>query len=127
MTESITRDIRIRVAPRYIPERSDPRRNHWFFAYTVDITNLGGTTVTLMAREWVITDAMGQEQVVRGPGVVGEQPTLEPGQTFRYTSACPLPTSLGTMHGHYDMVTADGDTFEATIARFTLVDPDSLN
>ena len=127
MSESITREVRIRVAPRYIPERSDPRGNHWFFAYTVDITNLGSCAVTLMRRAWVITDGMGKTETVEGPGVVGEQPKLEPGQTFRYTSACPLHTSMGTMHGHYRMVTEDGISFDAVINPFTLVDPESLN
>lgn len=127
MSESITRSVRVRVAPRYVPQRSNPAKNLWFFAYTVDITNLGEVPVTLMTRRWVITDALGNEEVVEGPGVVGEQPKLGPGETYRYTSACPLPTSLGTMHGSYHMVTQDGLTFDAEIGAFTLVDPDSLN
>lgn len=126
-SEAITRDVRVRVAPRFIPERSDPARREWFFVYTVDIANLGTQPVTLMSRRWVITDAMGEVREVEGPGVVGEQPKLEPGQSFRYTSACPLPTSLGTMHGSYRMIRDDGVGFDAEIGRFTLVDPSTLN
>ena len=103
------------------------RRGQWFFSYSIQITNVGDRQVQLMSRHWVITDANGHVEQVRGPGVVGEQPVLEPGESYRYTSSCPLPTSLGAMEGTYQMRTAQGETFDAVIAPFALVDPDTLN
>ena len=117
----------MQVLSAYVPERSKPAQNHWFFVYRVRITNLGDEAVQLQHRHWVITDATGAEQHIRGPGVVGEQPTLAVGQSHEYTSACPLRTSMGTMHGSYTMQTADGDTFEAAVAPFVLADPLTLN
>lgn len=121
MSITVTNDIRIEVESEYIPERSDPERGEYFFAYHVQITNEGDETVQLMSRRWVITDAEGKTEVVDGSGVVGEQPVLEPGESFEYSSFCPLPTEMGTMHGTYQMVTRGGESFDATIAPFTLV------
>lgn len=126
-SEACTRGIEVRVRSRYVPEQSDPERGGWLFAYTVHIANASNETVQLMSRHWIITDADGDVQEVRGPGVVGETPVLAPGQAFEYTSFCPLPTPVGTMQGTYSMVTADGETFDAAIAPFTLAMPYALN
>ena len=126
-SSALTHDIRVEVSPRYHPERSDPAARHWFFSYTVRITNESGQPARLISRHWIITDATGREEHVRGPGVVGEQPRLLPGSTFQYTSFCPLPTSMGTMHGSFQMTWDDGVNFEAEIAPFTLVDPLDCN
>ncbi len=127
MSEAVTRGVRVRVAPTYLRERSRPEQGLWLFAYTVEIRNEGAEAVQLVARRWVITDAHGEVEEVEGPGVVGEQPWLPPGESFVYTSGCPLRTSLGAMEGHYLMVTDTGDRFEARIAPFTLADPDDLH
>ncbi|MBM4356849.1 MAG: Co2+/Mg2+ efflux protein ApaG [Deltaproteobacteria bacterium] len=127
MSEACTRGVLVKVESRYLPERSAPARGGWFFAYTVTITNQGQESVQLISRHWVITDAHGRTEQVRGPGVVGEQPRLEPGESFEYTSGCPLRTSFGTMRGTYQMVTTDGDAFDAEIAPFSLATPESLN
>lgn len=127
MSTATTRGLTVDVEPRYHPERSDPSRRQWFFSYTVTVANAGSQPVQLLRRHWVITTADGREQHVRGPGVVGEQPRLEPGERFTYTSFCPLDTSLGAMHGSYEMAYDDGTTFEAAIAPFTLAEPGSLN
>jgi ApaG protein len=122
-----TRGVEVEVESRYHPERSDPGGGQWFFSYTVRITNHGKRTVQLVSRHWVITDGNGHVEHVRGPGVVGEQPVLAPGGSFEYTSACPLPTSLGSMAGTYQMVEEGGGQFDAEIAAFSLADPASLN
>lgn len=122
-SEAITRGIRVHVTAEYSPERSRPAEREWFFLYTVRITNEGAETVQLASRHWIITDANGEESEVRGTGVVGEQPVLEPGEGFEYTSGCPLGTSFGTMRGTYQMVTGDGGGFDAEIAPFTLSEP----
>ena len=124
---STTRGVRVDVEPHYLAAHSDPARHHWMHAYTVTITNDGERTVRLLARHWVITNAHGTEEHVRGPGVVGEQPVLQPGQSFRYTSGCPMDTPVGTMHGAYQMVDEDGEGFDAEIAPFTLVEPYAVN
>ena len=126
-SEAITRGVRVEVKSRYVPERSSPEQGAWFFAYTVQITNDGQDTVQLISRHWIITNADGHVEEVRGPGVVGAQPVLEPGQSFEYTSACPLPTAFGTMHGTYQMVTKDGEQFDAEIAAFGLSLPYAVN
>jgi ApaG protein len=126
-SEATTRGIRVRVHSRYVPERSDPEQEEWFFIYTVEVANLGTTPAQLVSRHWIITDAEGQVQEVRGPGVVGEQPRLEAGQSFTYTSACPLKTEFGTMHGTYQMVTDGGQRFDAEIAPFSLGEPHAIN
>ena len=127
MSEATTRGVRVRVHPRFHPERSDAASSYWFFSYTVEIANVGETPVQLVDRHWVITDANGEERHVRGPGVVGETPRLAPGERFRYTSFCPLDTSLGAMHGTYGMRTEAGEVFDAVVAPFTLADPAQLN
>lgn len=127
MSDATTEGIRIEVASLYIRERSDPEADVYFFAYRVRITNVGEAPAQLMTRHWVITDANGHEEEVRGPGVVGETPLLAPGQRFEYTSACPLPTAVGTMHGSYEMLREDGTTFDAEIAPFLLAVPGAVN
>ncbi len=122
-SEAVTRGIRVQVTSQYVPERSDPANREWFFIYRVRVANEGSETAQLVSRHWVITDADGDVEEVRGPGVVGEQPILAPGQSFEYTSACPLPTAFGTMHGSYQMVTRGGERFDAEIAPFTLAEP----
>ena len=122
-----TRGILIRVETELDDGRSMPEQGKWFYLYTVSISNESEETVQLMSRHWVITDGDGQLEEVRGPGVVGYQPTLEPGQSFEYTSGCPLPTPFGSMHGTYQMVTADGETFDAEIAPFELSQPYLVN
>lgn len=127
MSTAITRGIRVDVAPEFLPGHSDPRHSHWMFAYDVTILNEGSERVQLISRHWTITDASGRVEEVRGPGVVGEQPVLEPGGTYSYRSGCPLSTPMGTMHGTYQMVTARGERFDAEIAPFTLIEPYALN
>lgn len=127
MSEATTEGIRVEVESMYVPERSDPKANRYFFAYHVTISNHGGETAQLVSRKWIITDGDGNASVVEGPGVVGEQPTLRPGQSFEYTSFCPLPTPVGTMHGTYTMVRPDGRSFPATIAPFSLALKTALN
>lgn len=127
MSEATTRGIRIEVRPDYLEQQSDPRSGLWMFAYHVRILNDGADTVQLVSRHWIITDATGRVEEVRGTGVVGEQPVLKPGQSFDYTSGCPLPTPMGTMHGAYQMVTQKGERFDAEIAPFTLAEPYTVN
>ena len=111
----------------YVEERSEPRENYYFFAYRVRISNVGGETSQLVSREWIITDSDGNVERVEGPGVVGEQPLLAPGEAFEYTSFCPLRTSVGSMQGAYFMRTAEGETFRAEIEPFTLAVPGGVN
>ena len=120
MYEAVTRDVTVTVAPRYSPERSSPSNSYFFWTYTITITNRSPDTVQLKTRHWVITDASGKEQEVRGPGVVGEQPVLKPGESFDYTSGVPLQTPSGFMRGSYGMVTASGDPFDVEIPAFSL-------
>jgi ApaG protein len=119
----ITRDIRITVLPEFMPDRSDADEAQFFWAYTVEIANQGEVTVQLTARHWKITDANGRLEEVRGPGIVGEQPVLKPGETFRYTSGCPLSTPSGFMTGTYRMVDEKGHQFDAAIPVFSLDSP----
>lgn len=125
MSDTTTRGIRIEVVSQYLPERSDGEI--FYFAYSVRITNTGGLTAQLLSREWIITDADGNVERVKGPGVIGEFPMLSPGASFDYTSFCPLPTSMGTMHGSYTMRDENGEQFEAEIAPFTLAVPGVVN
>lgn len=127
MTDTVTRGVRITVAPRYVPEQSEPEKAHYLFAYHVTIRNDGDQTVQLMSRHWIITDGEGKVEEVRGPGVVGYQPKLAPGEQFQYTSGCPLTTPVGTMHGSYQMVTESGEEFDARIEPFRLAVPRALN
>ena len=126
-SEAVTRGVRVEVRARYAPQHSNPARNLWFFLYTVRISNEGTQTVQLHNRHWIITDATGRVEEVRGPGVVGEQPVLQPGEAFEYTSGCPLATPFGTMEGSYDMATPAGERFDARIAAFTLREPGAIH
>jgi ApaG protein len=121
VSEAVTRDIRVEVLSRYSAENSGP--GEWVFEYTVRITNIGKGTVQLLTRHWIITDALERTREVQGPGVVGKQPILEPGESFQYSSWCPLKTPTGTMHGTYQMVGGDGATFDIDIAPFALKAP----
>ena len=123
VSEAVTRGIRVRVEARYAPERSQPAQDQWFFLYTVRIANESPITVQLISRHWIITDGAGQIEEVRGLGVVGQQPVLERGEAFEYTSGCPLSTPFGSMHGTYQLVTDTGDRFDTEIAPFTLEAP----
>lgn len=122
-SEALTRGVRVTVHSEYAPDKSEPSRNQWFFLYTVTISNEGTETVQLLTRHWLITHGTGHIDEVRGPGVVGKQPTLKPGESFEYTSGCPLPTPFGVMEGTYLMVTEAGERFDAKIAPFTLSEP----
>ncbi len=120
MYRAVTRDIEVKVVPRFLPERSSGEQNYYFWSYTIEITNLGKETVQLKTRHWRITDALGRLQEVRGAGVVGEEPVLAPGSAFEYTSGVPLPTSSGFMTGTYGMVASDGERFDVEIPVFSL-------
>ena len=122
-SEAVTRGVRVYVQSEYAPERSRPAHCEWFFLYTVTISNEGLEPVQLLTRHWIIKDGTGHVEEVRGPGVVGEQPTLQPGEEFEYTSGCPLKTPFGVMEGTYEMALASGDRFDAKIAPFTLSEP----
>lgn len=122
-SEVVTRGVRVLVQSQHAPERSNPASQQWFFLYTVTITNEGTETVQLTSRHWIITDGHGHVEEVRGPGVVGEQPVLHPGEAYTYTSGCPLTTALGTMEGTYQMVTGSGERFDAAIGAFILSEP----
>lgn len=124
MYKAVTRGISVTVTPRYLPEESSPEDGRYFFAYTVEIINTSVERVQLKARYWRITDEQGNVQEVRGAGVVGEQPILGPGESFSYTSGCPLPTPSGTMQGKYLMESTTGETFDAEIPAFSLDRPD---
>lgn len=127
MSVTMTRGVQVTVITQFVPERSKFEESRYFFAYQITIQNQGQVPVKLLSRHWVITDGDNQTEEVKGPGVVGAQPLLEPGQSFQYTSACPLKTPVGTMHGTYQMLTADGDTFDAKIDPFTLAVPNVIN
>ena len=122
-SEAVTRAVRVRVVSQYAPDRSQPASNQWFFLYTVTILNEGPEPVQLLTRHWIITDGAGHVEEFRGPGVVGQQPLLQPGESFEYTSGCPLTSPFGVMEGTYQMVTASGERFDARIAPFTLSEP----
>lgn len=122
-SEAVTNRVRVEVESQYAPEYSQPFQNEWFFHYTVRITNEGAEKVQLLSRHWIITDGRGSTEEVKGPGVVGEQPVLGPGESFQYTSGCPLKTSSGVMRGTYQMVAEDGDHFDIAIAPFALHEP----
>ncbi len=123
MYKALTRGISITVMPRFMAEESSPEQGRYFFAYTVEIINGSLDRVQLVTRYWRIVDGLGRVQEVRGAGVVGKQPVLGPGESFTYTSGCPLETTDGTMAGHYVMRTAAGETFEAEIPGFSLDSP----
>jgi len=120
MYRAVTRNIEVVVTPRFVADRSSPENSHFFWAYTISITNKGAETVQLKTRHWRITDANGRRQEVRGAGVVGEEPVLKGGETFEYTSGVPLQTPSGFMTGTYGMVTAEGELFDIEIPAFSL-------
>lgn len=127
MQKTTTPDFQITAKVVYIPSESNPEKGYHFFAYKISITNLGSTPAQLMSRHWIITDALGKKEEVRGPGVIGMQPKIQPGQTFEYDSACPLNTTTGSMQGRYFMATEGGDSFTVEIPEFYLVAPTSLH
>ncbi|MGC4085834.1 MAG: Co2+/Mg2+ efflux protein ApaG [Vicinamibacterales bacterium] len=122
-SEAVTNNVRVEVESQYAPDHSQPFQNHWFFHYTIKITNEGDDTVQLLSRHWIITDATCHTEEVTGPGVVGEQPVLAPGESFTYTSGCPLKTPSGVMRGTYSMVSESGEHFDVEIAPFALHEP----
>ncbi|PWT83040.1 MAG: Co2+/Mg2+ efflux protein ApaG [Blastocatellia bacterium] len=119
----MTNNVRVEVESQYAPEHSQPFQSHWFFYYTIRITNEGDETVQLLSRHWIATDGIGKTEEVRGPGVVGEQPVLSPGESFQYTSGWPLKTPTGILRGTYQMVTEGGTHFDVEIAPFALREP----
>lgn len=122
--EAVTRGVIVRVRPQFLPDQSDPDARRWVWAYAVEIENASGQTVQLLTRHWIITDGLGRVEEVKGPGVVGKQPTIRPGERYSYTSGCPLPTSSGVMTGSYRLVTDAGERFDAAIPAFSLDMPD---
>jgi len=126
-SEAITNGVCVSVAAEYSEEHSSPANSNWFFLYTITIRNESDQVVQLISRHWLITDATGHQQEVRGPGVVGEQPVLGPGEAFEYTSGCPLTTPFGSMEGSYEMQLEDDTNFEARVARFELRQPNALH
>lgn len=122
-SQAVTRGVRVYVEAEYAPQRSQPFQRQWFFVYTITIANEGLETVQLLTRHWIITDGAGRVEEVRGPGVVGKQPVLAPGESFTYSSGCPLTSPFGVMEGTYQMVTDAGDQFDVKIAPFTLSEP----
>ena len=124
MYEAITRAIRVRVLPAYLEDRSTPAEGHYVWSYTVDIVNEGAEIVQLLSRHWHITDANGRSEHVKGPGVVGQTPVINPGETFTYSSGCPLKTASGIMSGTYQMIShTKAETFNITIPAFSLDSP----
>jgi ApaG protein len=123
MYRAVTRQIEVTVEPNFMPERSVIDKSEYFWSYTIVITNTGEETVQLKTRHWIITDATGRKQEVRGEGVVGEQPVLGPGERFKYTSGVPLTTASGFMTGRYQMVTESGERFEIDVPTFSLDSP----
>ena len=121
---ALTRGIRVAASPMYLPDQSDPHSRRFLFAYRIRITNEGTQSVRLVSRRWVIVNAHGQSDEVEGEGVIGQQPHLAPGESFEYSSYCPLNTPWGTMEGAYAFETDDAEPFEAQIARFYLVTPE---
>ena len=126
-SEACTEGVRVKVRAQYAADRSDPLANQWFFLYTIEIQNEGAAPVQLLSRHWIITDATGTAREVQGDGVVGQQPVIGPGESFEYTSGCPLETPFGTMEGTYEMARDDQTRFEARIGRFELLQPTSLH
>jgi ApaG protein len=120
MYSAITKNIRVTVEPHYLAERSNPAERRFFWAYTIEIANRGSDPVQILARHWIITDQNGRREDVRGIGVVGEQPVIPPGSSFKYTSGCPLPTPSGLMVGSYQAVADSGEVFTVDIPAFSL-------
>lgn len=126
-SETITRGIRIKVEPEYVPEQSSPEQGKYLFAYKVTITNESDSWAKLLTRHWVIINADGEEEIVDGPGVVGYTPDLDPGESFEYTSFCTLDTDWGTMEGYYRMIKDDEQIFLVEISRFYLFNPEPVS
>jgi ApaG protein len=127
VSSAVTEGIRVEVKAVYVPEQSAPRARRYVFAYTVNISNEGTLPAQLRSRHWIITDGNGKVEEVKGPGVVGQQPSLRPGERFEYTSGCVLTTPRGEMRGTYQMDRPDGSRFDAQVAPFALALPHSLN
>ena len=127
MSTTTTNGIEIEVTPQYLTEESDPSKRFWMYIYHVRIVNRSSQRVQLLSRHWVITNGLGEVQEVRGTGVIGQQPSLAPAQSFEYTSGCPLDTSVGSMQGSYTFIGQDGKLFEAYIDPFILEDPTRSN
>ena len=125
MYQTTTRNIAVSVTPRFMPDRSSAEKSYFFWSYTIEITNGGEQTVQLKTRHWKITDAFGRVQEVKGAGVVGEEPVLEPGASYEYTSGVPLPTPSGIMMGSYGMETPAGERFDIDIPPFSLDGPET--
>jgi ApaG protein len=123
MYSAVTQNIRVTVRPEYSADHSSPEQGRYFWTYAVEISNQGRRTVQLLRRRWIITDALGHVETVEGPGVVGEQPTLAPGESYAYMSGCPLTTPSGSMEGAYQMIDANGEPFEVEIPAFSLDSP----
>ncbi|HZT40026.1 MAG TPA: Co2+/Mg2+ efflux protein ApaG [Bryobacteraceae bacterium] len=123
LSDAVTEGIRVEVLSRHLPENSRPQQGVWVFQYTVRITNQGTRTVQLLSRHWIITDALERVREVKGAGVVGQQPVLAPGESFKYSSWCPLETPTGFMRGSYEMATENGERFSVEIAPFALKAP----
>ena len=127
MIKTSTKFTKIEVSPNYVPSRSDLSKPIFFFSYHIKITNISNDTIQLHSRYWNITDGNGNVEEIRGPGVVGRQPHIKSGETFEYTSYCPLPTNFGVMHGYFEMINDNGTIFNAKISPFRLATPFSLN
>ena len=127
MNRNDRHDVRVEVETRYIPDQSQPDHHRYVFAYTITISNRGSLGARLLNRHWIITDANGRTQEVRGEGVVGQQPHLQPGEAYRYTSGTALETPVGAMEGEYEMVDDEGERFIAPIAPFSLRTPNTIN
>lgn len=127
MYSETTQDIEVQVEPEFVQERSNPKSGLYFFAYKVRIANHGAVPAKLVSRHWIITDGLGRVEEVRGDGVVGEQPEIQPGTSYEYTSACPLPTPTGNMRGSYHMVDGSGRHFAIKIPLFFLRHPDTFH
>ena len=119
--------IEVTVETQFLPEQSDPTDERYLFAYRIRVANTGTVAAQLISRHWIITDAEGKIEEVRGLGVVGKQPLLQPGEGFEYSSGCPLPTPVGTMKGTYQMVAEDGTRFDVPISEFVLAAPRTLH
>ena len=127
MIKTSTRFTKIEVSPNYVPSRSDLSKPIFFFSYHIKITNISNDTIQLHSRYLNITDGNGNVEEIRGPGVVGRQPHIKSGETFEYTSYCPLPTNFGVMHGYFEMINDNGTIFNAKISPFRLTTPFSVN
>jgi ApaG protein len=127
VSEAVTSGVRVEVLSRHSPENSKPQQGVWVFQYTVRITNQGAESVQLLSRHWFITDALENTKEVQGPGVVGEQPVLAPGESFKYSSWCPLKTPTGMMRGTYQMVRGEGAEFDVEVAPFGLKAPYTIH